>query len=209
MANDAADAIKTALSERFGEDFTIDRGMPGLNALAEIVGHRSHRRYLPRAGRAGAAAAPVRLRAFGAVEKRSAAVRYRDRRRCGGPPSDRGDHSRHAVDHGRAGLPGLRRKRRAAPGNGETPWQAVPERSSRPVLQRCGRCRHRAGDLHARRGGGRAWLLPDQRDPRSSANGERPAAHAGPGRSGRRPLRRLAGAGRRDHAAAVAEHHRG
>lgn len=48
MANDAADAIKTALSERFGEDFTIDRGMPGLNALAEIVGHRSHRRYLPR-----------------------------------------------------------------------------------------------------------------------------------------------------------------
>jgi nitroreductase len=48
MASDAADAIKTALSERFGEDFTIDRGLPGLNALAEIAGHRSHRRYLPR-----------------------------------------------------------------------------------------------------------------------------------------------------------------
>jgi FMN reductase [NAD(P)H] len=48
MASDAADAIKTALSERFGEDFTIDRGWPGLNALAEIAGHRSHRRYLPR-----------------------------------------------------------------------------------------------------------------------------------------------------------------
>jgi FMN reductase [NAD(P)H] len=48
MARDTADAIKTALSERFGEDFTIDRGLPGLNALAEIAGHRSHRRYLPR-----------------------------------------------------------------------------------------------------------------------------------------------------------------
>ncbi len=48
MASDAVDAIKTALFERFGEDFTIDRGLPGLKALAEIAGHCSHRRYLPR-----------------------------------------------------------------------------------------------------------------------------------------------------------------
>ncbi len=48
MESAAADAIKSALSERFGEDFTIDRALPGLTTLAEIAGHRSHRRYLPR-----------------------------------------------------------------------------------------------------------------------------------------------------------------
>jgi nitroreductase/FMN reductase [NAD(P)H] len=48
MTRDAASAIKTALSERFGENFAVDPGLPGLDALAEIAGHRSHRRYLPR-----------------------------------------------------------------------------------------------------------------------------------------------------------------
>ena len=44
----AARAIAAALEERFGEDFTIDPELPGLPALAEIAGHRSHRRFLPR-----------------------------------------------------------------------------------------------------------------------------------------------------------------
>ncbi len=48
MASDAVDAIKAALSERFGESPAIDPGLPGLNVLADIAGHRSHRRYLPR-----------------------------------------------------------------------------------------------------------------------------------------------------------------
>jgi nitroreductase/FMN reductase [NAD(P)H] len=41
-------AIAAALSERFGEDIAIDPALPGLNELAEIAGHRSHRRFLPR-----------------------------------------------------------------------------------------------------------------------------------------------------------------
>jgi nitroreductase/FMN reductase [NAD(P)H] len=42
-------AIAAALSERFGEDIAIDPALPGLDELAQIAGHRSHRRYLPRA----------------------------------------------------------------------------------------------------------------------------------------------------------------
>jgi len=41
-------AIAAALAERFGEDMAIDPELPGLNELAQIAGHRSHRRYLPR-----------------------------------------------------------------------------------------------------------------------------------------------------------------
>jgi nitroreductase len=41
-------AIAAALAERFGEHIAIDPGLPGLNELAQIAGHRSHRRYLPR-----------------------------------------------------------------------------------------------------------------------------------------------------------------
>jgi len=50
MADDTAlNAITTALAERFGEKFAIDPALPGLSELAQIAGHRSHRRFLPRA----------------------------------------------------------------------------------------------------------------------------------------------------------------
>ncbi len=50
VANDEiASAIRTALSERFGETFAVDAGLPGLDGLAKIAGHRSHRRFTPRA----------------------------------------------------------------------------------------------------------------------------------------------------------------
>lgn len=42
-------ALKAALGERFGEDFAVDAALPGLHELAQIAGHRSHRRFLPRA----------------------------------------------------------------------------------------------------------------------------------------------------------------
>jgi nitroreductase len=42
-------AIAAALSERFGEDIAIDPALPGLDELAQIAGHRSHRRFMPRA----------------------------------------------------------------------------------------------------------------------------------------------------------------
>jgi nitroreductase/FMN reductase [NAD(P)H] len=44
----AATAIRQALAERFGEELKVDEAVPGLQALARIAGHRSHRRFLPR-----------------------------------------------------------------------------------------------------------------------------------------------------------------
>src|SRR5262249_35801118 len=44
----AAGAIQKALTERFGEELKIDEALPGLEALARMAGHRSHRRFLPR-----------------------------------------------------------------------------------------------------------------------------------------------------------------
>lgn len=50
MANDeVASSIRTALFERFGQTFAVDTGLPGLVELAKIAGHRSHRRFTPRA----------------------------------------------------------------------------------------------------------------------------------------------------------------
>jgi nitroreductase/FMN reductase [NAD(P)H] len=50
MANDdIAESIRTALFERFGEQLAVDPRLAGLDALARIAGHRSHRRYAPRA----------------------------------------------------------------------------------------------------------------------------------------------------------------
>jgi nitroreductase len=46
--NAAASAIKAALMERFGEEFTIAPTLEGLDELAKIARHRSHRRYAPR-----------------------------------------------------------------------------------------------------------------------------------------------------------------
>jgi nitroreductase/FMN reductase [NAD(P)H] len=49
MSGDAAvKIIQTALNQRFGEDFAIDKDLPGLHELAGIASYRSHRRYLAR-----------------------------------------------------------------------------------------------------------------------------------------------------------------
>ena len=109
---------------------------------------------------------------------------------------DRRSHSRPAVHPHRAGVPGVPGQRPAAAGNLQDARQAVSQRPSRPVLQRRGRCRHRARDLPRRRRRGRARHLPDQRDPRSFRQGERDARAAAAGDPGRRHVRRLAvGAG--------------
>lgn len=42
------DSIKTALRDRFGEDFSVDPGLAGLEELARIAKHRCHRHYLAR-----------------------------------------------------------------------------------------------------------------------------------------------------------------
>src|SRR5215218_9551758 len=40
-----AETIRQSLAERFGEAPTIDPALPGLDLLATIAGHRSHRVY--------------------------------------------------------------------------------------------------------------------------------------------------------------------
>jgi len=44
----AVNDIKAALMQRFGEEFTVDPDLPGLNELAKIAAHCSHRRYSAR-----------------------------------------------------------------------------------------------------------------------------------------------------------------
>lgn len=49
MPNSAnAKAVADALAARFGESLTVDKHLPGLDALARIAGRRVHRRYLDR-----------------------------------------------------------------------------------------------------------------------------------------------------------------
>jgi len=43
-----AAGIKQALAERFGSDVEVDPALPGLDTLATIAGHRSHRAYADR-----------------------------------------------------------------------------------------------------------------------------------------------------------------
>jgi nitroreductase len=46
--NDAAKALQDALHTRFGERLPIDDSLSGLDELAAIAAHRTHRRYLPK-----------------------------------------------------------------------------------------------------------------------------------------------------------------
>jgi nitroreductase/FMN reductase [NAD(P)H] len=45
---DRSEAIRAALAHRFGEDIAVDADVAGLDELARIAGHRTHRRYLDR-----------------------------------------------------------------------------------------------------------------------------------------------------------------
>src|SRR5712691_1368229 len=49
MPDQTAKLVEDALAERFGEKFTVDSNLAGLDELARIAGHRTHRRYLERA----------------------------------------------------------------------------------------------------------------------------------------------------------------
>ena len=46
---DFALELKQSLSERFGAAPDVEAGLPGLEALARIAAHRSHRKFAPRA----------------------------------------------------------------------------------------------------------------------------------------------------------------
>jgi len=43
--NEQVDTIRAALLERFGTAIPVDPGLPGLDELARMAGHRSHRRF--------------------------------------------------------------------------------------------------------------------------------------------------------------------
>jgi FMN reductase [NAD(P)H] len=45
----AAEHLKTALNERFGADFAADAALPGIEELARMAEHRSHRKFSDRA----------------------------------------------------------------------------------------------------------------------------------------------------------------
>ena len=45
----AAEHLKTALNERFGVDFAADAALPGVEELARMAEHRSHRKFSDRA----------------------------------------------------------------------------------------------------------------------------------------------------------------
>lgn len=45
MSNDAAQAVREALRDRFGEVIDVPAGTSGLDELAHIAGHRTYRRY--------------------------------------------------------------------------------------------------------------------------------------------------------------------
>jgi nitroreductase len=47
-APDTVAAIRTAIAERFGERIAVDPALSGLDALATITAHRTHRRYQDR-----------------------------------------------------------------------------------------------------------------------------------------------------------------
>ena len=48
LASERAEAIQRSLAERFGEAPAVDPTLPGLDLLATIAGHRSHRAYADR-----------------------------------------------------------------------------------------------------------------------------------------------------------------
>ena len=102
----------------------------------------------------------------------------------------RGAAAGQSLGQGGAGVPGVLRQQPPPPAALRLARPAVRERLSRPVLQRLGRCRHRAGDLRRRGRPGRAGHLPDQRHPQP-----RPAGVRHPGAA--RPCLPGGGAGRR------------
>jgi nitroreductase len=48
MADEAVAALQDALKKRFGETIPVDPSLPGLDELARIAGHSTHRRFEPR-----------------------------------------------------------------------------------------------------------------------------------------------------------------
>ena len=194
MPDDAVlDSIKMALLERFGEEFAIDPELSGLHELAKIAGHRSHRHYLPRRIEpnllrllcACALSAPSKsdLQQCDIVIVSDAAIRKAVVAAIPDMPwIEQAPTFLVFVANGER-LP-MMSKLRGKP---------FPNDHLDQFFNAAVDFGNRAGDIHAGGDGSRAWLLPYQRDPRSSSDRKRLAALAGPSHSGRGALCRLAG----------------
>ena len=181
-----AERIEASLAERFGESCAVDPTLEGLSELARIAGHCVHRRFLPRA------VEPALLRLLCA---------------CALSAPSKSD-----LQQGDILVVKDKAKQRAVAALiPDMPWIAqapvflvfLANGSRLPQIARLrGKpfpndhldlffnavvdSAHCARDVHARRRGGRAWLLPDQRDPRPRRRRER-AARAPAGASSRSP----------------------
>ena len=156
----------TPCTHRFGEILAVDENLAGLDELARLAGRRVHRRYTDRAVDPEAAAAPVRLRAVGAEQERSAAGRHPDpRARPSRTPSPI------SFPTSRSSAP-RRRSWCSSPTAGGLP--EISKMRGKPFpndhLDQFFNAAVDAGivlaTFIARRRRGRARHLPDQRDPR-------------------------------------------
>ena len=194
----AAKRIEDSLAERFGAAFRVDPELlrPG---RAGADRRPSRASALPAAaGRARICFGSVRLRAFGAFEERlcsrpiSSLVRDQAKQRAitalipDMPWIEQAPAFLVFLANGRR-LPEIARLRGKPFPNDHLDlfFNAVADSA---IVH---------DHFHARRRGGRARLLPDQRDPRPRRRRERPARAARARHSGRRAVRGLARRGRR------------
>ena len=147
MADNSAQSIRDSLKHRFGEAIAVDDNLAGLDALARMAGRRVHRRYKDQP------VDPELLRLLCACAL--SAPSKSDLQQADIVIADKADQATIAdlipdqpfIRTAPAFLVFLANGRRL-PEISQDARQAVPERSSRSVLQRRGRRRHRAGDLH-------------------------------------------------------------
>ena len=139
-------AVSDALQHRFGETLPVDENLAGLDELARIASRKVHRRYLD------SAVDPALLRLLCACAL--SAPTKSDLQQADIVILDKPEQMAIAdlipdqpfIRTAPAFLVFLANGRRLA-GNRQDARQAVPERPSRPVLQRRGRRRHRARDI--------------------------------------------------------------
>ena len=148
----ASTRIAAAIHRRYGETVDVAEDLPGRDALAVMNERAVCRRYradpvppaLLRLLCATALASPTK-----SDLQQASVVRVEP---GDGPGGDRRALPRLAVDRGRAGVPGLLRRRLPPAARVRAARARVPERAPRRVLQRRGRRRDRALDV--RPGGG-------------------------------------------------------
>ena len=202
------DRLLTVLKARFGSAPALTEAPQGVDVLADMANRRVMRRYLDKP------VDPVLLDTLCAVAL-SAPSKSDLQQADIVVVTDKAQRA--VLDELAPGNPWMK----AAPavlvfcGNNRRQrlafdWRepTLRQRPSRSVLQRVGRCRHRAGDLRRRGRPCRAGDLPDQHPAQQCRQGVRPSRPARPCLSGGGARRRLAVLRRRDEPPARPRRHR-